>query len=175
MRRYLMFLTGRKKPKQLMYYEVLEKRAELSREEQRALQYLRSGFEGEKQFDDVFDEVGHDNLYIFRDIWLVLDGATVQLDSLAVTNDTLILNEIKNYSGKYTYENGVWKVRRQQISEDPVSQIRRAAGKLFKLSYETSFKFEVRKEIIFINSYFMFDAYDDRDPDMFILRNGLKQ
>lgn len=170
-----MFLTGRKKSKELVYYEVLEKRAALNRDEQRSLQILKSGFEGEEQFDAVFDEAGHDNLYIFRDIWLVLDGSTVQLDSLAVTDDTLILNEIKNYSGSYTYENGVWKVRRQQISEDPVSQVRRAAGKLVKLSYETGFKFDVKKEVIFINPYFIFESHDGKDADMFVMRSRLKQ
>src|SRR5699024_7898682 len=75
----------------------------------------------------------------------------------------------------YGYDNGEWKVRGQQISEDPVSQVRRAAGKLIKLSYAAGIKFTVQKSVVFVNPYFIFESSDGKDADMLIMPNRLKQ
>lgn len=155
--------------------ETLAGRAELGEKETFDLGRHRSGYEGEMAYDTVFDEVGHDHLYIFRDIWLRIDNGDVQFDSLIVADNILIVNEIKNYSGNYTFENAVWKVRGRQISEDPVSQINRAAGKLVKLRNETGFQFDIQKEIIFINPYFIFALGDTGSSNLFVMRNRLKQ
>ena len=179
-----MFITERNRSKQHAYFETLSGRADLDRKEAADLGRYRSGYSGECEYDSVLDAVGHDNLFVFRDIWLRVGGAEVQFDALIVADNVLIANEIKNYSGNYSYENGVWRVRGQQISEDPVSQLSRAAGKLVKLRNESGFQFDIEKEIIFINPYFIFggDAGDGGaggsgggGARQFIMRNRLKQ
>ncbi|WP_411843678.1 hypothetical protein [Salinicoccus sp. HZC-1] len=66
-------------------------------------------------------------------------------------------------------------MRGQQISEDPVSQIHRAANKLVKLRNESGFQFKIQKEIIFINPYFIFGSGDSASQNLFVMRNRSKQ
>ena len=170
-----MFATDRRKSAGHAHLEILGKRAALDGKEKRNLERYRSGYEGEMEYDRVLDEVGHESMYVFRDIWLGIGDSKVQLDALIVADNLLIVNEIKNYSGNYSYENGVWKVRNQQISEDPVSQISTAANKLLRLRYESGLQFEVQKEIVFVNPYMIFDPTDYKNGDLFVMRNRLKQ
>lgn len=170
-----MFVTERRKSANHIYLEVLETRSELSGKEKRDLKRYRSGYEGERDYDAVLEEVGHNRLYVFRDVWLGIRESKVQLDTLIVADDRLIVNEIKNYSGNYSYEDGVWKVRGHQISEDPVSQVSIAVNKLLKLRYDTGVHFEVQKEIVFVNPYMIFDHTDYKNPELFVMRNRLKQ
>lgn len=170
-----MFVTERRKSANHIYLEVLETRSGLSGKEKRDLKRYRSGYEGERDYDAVLEEVGHNRLYVFRDVWLGIRESKVQLDTLIVADDRLIVNEIKNYSGNYSYEDGVWKVRGHQISEDPVSQVSIAVNKLLKLRYDTGVHFEVQKEIVFVNPYMIFDHTDYKNPELFVMRNGLKQ
>ncbi|AKG73389.1 nuclease-related domain-containing protein [Salinicoccus halodurans] len=172
-----MFITERNKSKQHLYLETLAGRTKLDKKEAADLARYRSGFRGECDYDGVLDEVGHDSLHVFRDIWLRIDNSDVQFDTLIIADATIIVNEIKNYSGNYSYENSVWKVRGRQISEDPVSQVNRAAGKLVKLRNESGFQFVIQKEIIFINPYFIFSSGDAGAGSMnlFVMRNRLKQ
>lgn len=170
-----MFVTKREKSRNHIYLEVLEWRAELSQKESRDLERYRSGFEGEREYDELLDAVGSGEMYVFRDIWLGIQDSKVQLDALIVADDIMIVNEIKNYSGNYSYENGVWKVRNYQISEDPVSQVTTAANKLLKLRYDAGIQFEIQKEVVFVNPYLIFGPTDYKNLDMFVMRNRLKQ
>lgn len=170
-----MFVTDRGRSASHVHLEILGKRAELDGREKRDLERYRSGYGGELEYDRVFDEVGHEQMYVFRDIWLGIGDSKVQLDALIVADNLLIVNEIKNYSGNYSYENGIWKVRNQQISEDPVSQVSTAANKLLRLRYESGVQFEVQKEIVFVNPYMIFGPTDYRHADLFVMRNRLKQ
>ena len=98
-----MFITERNRSKQHVYFETLSGRADLDRKEAADLGRYRSGSSGECEYDAVLDAVGHDNLFVFRDIWLRVGGAEVQFDALIVADNVLIANEIKNYSGNYSY------------------------------------------------------------------------
>ncbi|AKG73533.1 nuclease-related domain-containing protein [Salinicoccus halodurans] len=170
-----MFVTERNRSRNHIYLEVRKSRAELDRKEERSLEWYRSGYEGEQEYDAVLDAVGHGPLYVFRDIWLGVQDSKVQLDTLIVADNIMIVNEIKNYSGNYSYEEGVWKVRGHQISEDPVSQISVAANKLLKLRYDTGIHFEIQKEIVFVNPYMIFGPTDYKNVNLFVMRNRLKQ
>ena len=170
-----MFVTERRKSENHVYLEVLATRAELDVRERRVLERYRSGFEGEREYDAVLDAVGHGLLYVFRDIWLGIGDGKVQLDSLIIADNMLIVNEVKNYSGNYSYEEGVWRVRGRQISEDPVSQVSTAANKLLRLRYDVGVPFEVQKGIVFVNPYLIFGPTDYQNVDMFVMRNRLKQ
>ncbi|KKK33850.1 hypothetical protein WN59_09555 [Salinicoccus sediminis] len=77
-----MFVTDRGKSANHMHLEILGKRAALDGKEERELERYRSGYEGELEYDRVFDEVGHAPMYVFRDIWLGIDDSKVQLDAV---------------------------------------------------------------------------------------------
>src|SRR5699024_11075107 len=170
-----MFVTDRGRSASHVHLEILRKRAELDGREKRELERYRSGYGGELEYDRVFDEVGHEQMYVFRDIWPGIGDSKVQMDTLIVADNMLIVNEIKNYSGNYSYEEGVWRVRGRQISEDPVSQVSTAANKLLRLRNDVGVPFEVQKGIVLVNPYLIFGPTDYQNVDMFIMRNRLKQ
>lgn len=171
-----MFLTDRKKSKELNFYEVLERRTALGEGERKMLKILRQGFEGEQSYDRLWDEVGHDHLLIFRDIWMKVENATLQIDALIVHGDRLIVNEIKNYSGMYQYADGSWSVNSFQISEDPVAQVSRTAGKLIRLKYGGGHghPFEVDRKVAFVNPNFNLTTDTEESKNHIITRPMLK-
>lgn len=146
-----MFLNNREKPGELLYYEVLSRRADLTRDEQWRMRNLVSGFAGEAEYDRLFDVAGHGRLLIYRDLWMKIDKAVLQADSLIVTDDMLIVNEIKNYSGNYLYRDGRWFRNGRTGGEDPLAQVSRTAGKLVRLAYHLPYRVEVEKKVVFVN------------------------
>ncbi|WP_020007777.1 nuclease-related domain-containing protein [Salinicoccus albus] len=146
-----MFLNTRTKSKQLIQYEALARRSTLTREQGRRLKFLQSGYQGEAAYDRLFDEAGHGNLLIYRDLWLKIENATLQIDALVITDDLLTVNEIKNYSGIYSCDNEGWYINGRQISENPLAQVSRTAGKLMRMQYLQSVPFKVEKKAVFVN------------------------
>ncbi|MFC3420105.1 nuclease-related domain-containing protein [Salinicoccus hispanicus] len=169
-----MFLTEREKSQELDFHEVLERRTELGEGERKRLKMLRQGFHGEQIYDRLWDEVGHEQLLIFRDLWLKIENATLQIDALIVGEDRLIVNEIKNYSGMYQYENGSWSVNGFQISEDPLAQASRTAGKLIRLKYGSSHPFEIDRKVTFINPHFNLTIDSDENEKHIVTRSMMK-
>lgn len=168
------FLTERSKSNELKYLEALSIRAQLTETESKTLNRLQKGFEGEKRYDKIFDEAGHDKISIFRDIWIKADKSLTQIDSLIVSDDVVVINEIKNYSGQYTYENNVWHVGNIQISDDPIIQSKRASSKLIKIFRENHTNVTVDSNVIFPNPYFILTTNDEFCNASVIKRDRLK-
>lgn len=169
-----MILTERKKPKELLYLEALAVRAELKHEEKKKFKWLTQGFEGEKLYDTIVDEVGLSNVYVFRDIYLKIDGSITQFDALVVTEDGIEMNEVKNYIGNYTCKNDKWYVRDVEISENPLVQMKRAEGKLIKLRNNNNLRFKVNGKIVFSNIEFSLNNDDGNLNNAIITRPYLR-
>jgi len=170
-----MFLTERCKSNEHIYLETLSKRAILTKEEEKKLSRLNRGFEGEQLYDQIFDEVGHQNLNIFRDIWIQADKSLTQIDALIVTDETVFINEIKSYSGNYKYENNTWQIGKIQISDDPIIQSKRASSKLIKIFLENKINIKTDFNIIFPNPYFILSTDDNYCRSKTIKRELMKQ
>lgn len=93
-----MILTERKEPMELLYYRALKKRCLLTDKEKRSLSFYEKGYSGECLYDEILEEVEHENLYVFRDIWLEINSGIVQLDNLIISDGEMIINEIKYYT-----------------------------------------------------------------------------
>lgn len=169
-----MFLNDRTKSRELIYYEVLARRAGLTREEQWRFRNLQRGFAGEAEYDALFDDAGHGRLLIYRDLWLQVEKSVLQVDSLIVAEDTLIVNEIKNYSENHLYEGGRWFRNNRQSSEDPLAQASRTAGKLLKLNYHLPHRVNVEKKVVFVNPDFNLHMNSDENEQFIVTRSGLR-
>src|SRR5690625_4985648 len=99
-----MFLNKRKMSVELLHYEALSSRSVLSSKERYTMKRLKKGYEGECLYDQIFEEIGHDNIYIIRDVYLKIDKSDTQYDSIIITENRIVVNEIKNYTGDYRYE-----------------------------------------------------------------------
>lgn len=169
-----MILTERKKPKELLYLEALSVRAALSREESKKLEWLSRGYQGEVMYDTIVDEVGLSNVYIFRDIYLEIDGSVTQFDCLIVTEDAVVMNEIKNYTGSYSCKNGKWFVRDVEVSDNPLIQMSRAESKLIKLRNAHNLRFNIGGMIVFPNIEFVLNSDDSNLNNSIITRAYLR-
>lgn len=169
-----MILTERKKPKELLYLEALSARTALSNDETKKLEWLSRGYQGEVLYDKIVDEVGLSNIYIFRDIYLEIDGSVTQFDCLIVTEDAVEMNEVKNYSGNYACKNGKWYVRDVEVSDNPLIQMSRAESKLIKLRNAHNLRFNVGGKIVFSNIEFVLTSDDSNLSNSIITRPYLR-
>lgn len=169
-----MILTERKRSKELLYLEALSTRGELTRNKKQKLEWLDRGYQGEVLYDKIFDEAGLSNIFVFRDIYLEIDGSVTQFDALVVTEDAIDINEVKNYSGNYTHANDKWYVRDVEVSENPNVQLKRAAGKLIKLRNTHNLRFNVNGRIVFTNVEFSLSSDDNNLNNAIVTRPFLK-
>lgn len=81
---------------------------------------LSAGYAGEVEVDQIFPEIGLPTEHtIFKDIRLeVLPNFYIQLDTLIITRNSIILLEIKNYSGTIYFDEQVGKTIRTASNGD---------------------------------------------------------
>ncbi|WP_020007735.1 nuclease-related domain-containing protein [Salinicoccus albus] len=170
-----MFLNERMKSKELIYYEALSQRSVLSEDERRKLERLRKGYAGEIGYDRMLDEAGHAGLLIYRDLWLRIGEATLQIDSLIIGEHVMVVNEIKNYSGRYAVDGGRWLLKGRQISEDPIAQASRTAGKLLRLKKFIPYHFTVDKRAVFVNPDFHLVSCSGESGQFIVVRTLLTE
>lgn len=169
----MMILSNRKIPKDLLYYRALQKRMKLDRYAENRLEAFEKGYAGELLYDSIFDEI-ISHLPIFRDIYLNIENSIFQCDALIVYDAGFIVNEIKNFRGIYTYENEKWYVRNNEISEDPIIQLKRATSKLIKLRYLYNLKLNSIGKVIFPNPEFYLQTTHPTVKDYTIVRHELR-
>lgn len=171
-----MFITARKLPEELLHYYALQRRSALGAKNHDKLRRLERGVEGERVYDLILAEAGHGNLYIFRDLYLMIEGSVTQYDTLIVSESGIIVNEIKNFTGDYQVEGSMWTGSRgTPLPDDPLSQLRRAVGKLMNMQRAAGFNFEVSGKLIFPNESFRLFAKDDQVWNQVVLRADLRR
>lgn len=146
-----MYLNNRNTTPELLHYRALSKRTVFNSEDARVLKIYESGFLGECLYDKIFDETGHDNLYIFRDVYLAVGKSGAQYDSIIISNDTMTVNEIKNYTGEYHFKDGRLIRNNEVISDNPFTQLDRAVGKLYRICRNAKVNADIKGKVIFPN------------------------
>lgn len=170
-----MYLNDRNTTAELIHYRALSKRGFLSAEDARNLKIYESGFFGECLYDKIFDEVGHDNLYVFRDVYLVTGKSDAQYDSIIIADDVITVNEIKNYSGEYYYKNGRFIKNGEVVPDNPFSQVDRAVGKLYRICRNSKISTEIKSKVIFPNDDFKLYSEDNSIWKNIVIRMDLKK
>lgn len=170
-----MYLNSRNTPPVLLHYRALSRRMALEAEDSRNMKIYENGFFGECLYDKLFDEVGHDNLYIFRDIYLETGKTGAQYDSIIIADDMITVNEIKNYSGEYYYKNGRFIKNNEVIPDNPFSQADRAVGKLYRICRDAKISADINSKVIFPNDDFKLYSEDDSIWKNIVIRMNLKK
>ncbi len=168
-----MFLNPRRKSKALIYYEALARRSILTNKDQRKFAALSSGFEGEVEYDALFDAAGHGGLLIYRDLWLKAGQAVLQVDSLIIADGLIGLNEVKNFSGDHRYADGEWTIGGLPAYEDPLAQVSRTAGKLQKISRHLPHPADIEKKVVFVNPGLNLEFHSDDHARFIVERSRL--
>lgn len=170
-----MFLNQRMMSPELLHLKALEGRSKLSSSEKYKIYILERGFEGEILYDKIFEEVGHNHLYIYRDLYLRIENSVTQYDSLIISDDGIVVNEIKHYSGDYHYKEGQFYRNNKSIRDNAFYQLNRATGKLIKLRDEAGMTFNVSGKVIFPNDEFRLHSEDHSIWKNVVLRSGLRE
>lgn len=97
-------LKERDEPKILKHLRLLNQRLDLTIDQKQYLYNLEKGFEGEQHCDEEVGEHVSGECLIINDLLLVINGTTIQIDSLMITAEEVKLFEIKNYKGDYTMQ-----------------------------------------------------------------------
>lgn len=174
-RENIMFLNYREKPFALLYYTAISARRELTKSEKFQMDNLIKGFEGECLYDEIFNTVGHENLYVLRDLYLNINKSVTQYDSIIVMNNRIVVNEVKNLNGDYRYGNNGWYKNNRQMENDPFIQLSRGRSRLISLRQKSSWDFEVDGNIIFINDDFSFVSDNEGLQSQTVIRSQLKK
>ena len=170
-----MFIKARHRPAELLHITARSSRSNLDDKNRSQLENLTRGYEGECLYDSIFNDLGHDNLYIYRDIYLNIEDSSTQYDSIIVSDDEVVVNEIKNYSGTYTVVDGSWAKGNFVLPDDPIAQLRRAVGKLRRLSLKSKLNFEVSGKLIFPNEECTLIIRDESLKQKIIDRSNLRR
>lgn len=169
-----MFLNKRLMSPEFLYYKALEKRTELDFEERRHLYNIQKGFDGECLYDKILDEIGHESVYILRNLYLKAGKSITQFDSIVISMDRVAVNEIKNYSGDYHYENNTWYRNGKQLKDNAHIQLSRAKGKIIQLRDEAGLHFNVEGAVIFTGDDFRLTTESDYIWSETVIRNQLR-
>lgn len=170
-----MYLNDRNAPAELLHYRALKKRMVLNAEDKRDLKIYENGFFGEYLYDKILGEVGHDNLYVFRDVYLAAGKSGAQYDSIIISNDALIVNEIKNYSGEYRYKDGRLIRNNEVVPDNPFTQVDRAVGKLFRICRNAKVTVDIKGKVIFPNDDFRLYSEDTSIWKNIVIRMDMKK
>lgn len=170
-----MYLNDRNTTPELLYYRALAKRAVLNKQEQLKFRMAERGYEGECLYDEIFNLVGHDNVYIFRDVYLKIENSSAQYDGIIITYNGAVVNEIKNYAGDYRYENGQWFNGSRRLSDDGITQVTRAANKLVNLGSISGLPLAATGKVIFPNDDFRLTTDDEKIWGKIVVRSALKK
>ena len=170
-----MFLNDRKVTPELLHYRAFGRRMQLNFDDARNFRVYESGYSGECLYDKIFDEAGHDNLYIFRDVYLAAGKSGAQYDSIIISGDAITVNEIKNYSGEYYYKNGRFIKNGEVVPDNPFTQLDRAVGKLYRICRNARMAAEISGTVVFPNDDFKLYSEDNSIWKNVVIRMDLKK
>lgn len=148
-----MFKNNRSKSNELRMLDALSPRVEFTEKEKQYHLYLEKGYEGEILFDAMLDQLENEN-FILRDLLFEVNNTTFQIDSLLITQDTVLLFDVKNYEGDYYYDGELFKTMAGTEVKDPLLQLKRSESLLRQMLKRLGFHFILEAYIIFINPEF---------------------
>lgn len=161
-------------PIELLYYNALSFRKNLNSQETYEKEKLQKGYEGECQYDQILDEVGHENIYVIRDVYLRIGNTDTQYDTLIISENRVVINEIKNYTGDYRYESNRWFRNNKPMNDNAFAQLDRAKGKLMNLMDDANLHVKVEAALIFTSDDLRLISEDQRIWKEAIMRNYLR-
>jgi len=110
---------------------------------------LEAGLAGEEKIIDCLEESGMDHWTAIRNLWIKYDNP-YEYDIVLLTNHCVYIFEIKNYTGKFTYENGVCKIRNNKMENDIIQQTRRNYLKMKRICHQFSPSIKIKGVLVFV-------------------------
>lgn len=145
---------SRNKPSELTILEHLQRRMQLSNNDQQSYNSQKKGYEGELLFDSLTEQLKC-NCLVLNDLLLNINNQHFQIDSLLIFKHSIHLFEVKNYSRDYYYTEEKFLMKDQSEITNPLIQLQRAESLLRQLLLKLNFSLPIHSYVIFINPEFM--------------------
>ncbi|WP_423800382.1 nuclease-related domain-containing protein [Neobacillus sp. SAB-20_R2A] len=139
--------------KRFKIYRSLNTRMELLSDDRWNYQKLKSGFEGELFFQSLTDKL-QCNCFVLNDLLFELNGTTFQIDSLIIFQDIISLNEVKNFTGDFFYQDSKFYDSNGKERKDPLVQLENCESMFRQLLEKLGFKFTVIGKVVHVNPEF---------------------
>ncbi|GER68495.1 hypothetical protein BpJC7_11410 [Weizmannia acidilactici] len=147
-----MLYKARTEPQELLVFQSLDRRMELTEKDKQYYWNLKKGFEGECRFDSWTEKLECDCL-VLNDLRLSVNNTTFQIDALIITGETIYLFEVKNYEGDFYYERERLYKNKSEIN-NPLIQLKRSESLFRQLLHSLGFDMPVTASIVFIHPEF---------------------
>ncbi|WP_414048773.1 nuclease-related domain-containing protein [Macrococcus animalis] len=146
-----MFLKLHEPDNEISYLLNVDGRCELTKDDRTRLFAYQLGYEGEDYFYRLLNEV-EGGLKLW-DITLK-ESSKAQFDFLVIGDGTVYHFDVKNYSGNYTYIDGLFKKDNGSVDQTIMTQLKRADLILSQLLIRKGFGYQHVSRIVFVNDKF---------------------
>jgi hypothetical protein len=151
----------RTESKELQILRSLNTRMELTPDQKKKYLYLERGYKGELEFDSLVEGAGLDRkFYILNDLNLEFNNIKFQLDSTIITQDSIILCEVKYYKDDYYYKNeNFYLCATEKPITNPLHQLNRSKNLLQQFLQKNGFYYPIEGHLIFNHpEFFLYTA-----------------
>lgn len=144
----------RKKPHQLVLWDILKARTDIESTDMQSYLRIEKGYEGECLFDQRLKQLPEQFLILNDLHFITYSQATLQIDSLVITGNDILLFEVKHYEGDFYIENDHWCAFDEQKITNPLHQLKRSESLLSKMLRNEQFPFHVKPYLVFTHPEF---------------------
>ena len=147
-------LKTRTTAKELELLRLLHSRMTLTNVDAQRFSNLIKGLSGEQQFDQLTAYLQSD-FYLLHDICLEHNQSIFQIDTLLISEQEIMLFEIKNYEGEFVYKSESFRMlsTNQEIL-NPLHQLNRSKTLLQSLMKKMKVHIPIKGYLVFINPEF---------------------
>lgn len=153
-----------------LYIQSLEGRVILNNDHRKDLLFMQSGNDGEKYFKALLDATG--NVCYFRNLEIGNNNHT-QIDFLVISQNKLIIFEIKNCSGEWYFEENFMKSKLGAQIQSPFIQMKKIEHELRYLCNKLDINVNIESYVVFTNSCFILTNHLQLSYHNFILPHQL--
>ncbi|MFG6118706.1 nuclease-related domain-containing protein [Thalassobacillus sp. B23F22_16] len=149
-----MFLKRRVESDELLAMRYLHTRMKLTEKELYYYHRLEKGYRGEVTFDRLTENFQKER-YIINDLLLEINQSYFQIDTIIISQGTILLLDIKNFEGDYYIESDkFFSVTSGRELKNPVDQLKRSTILFRQLLQDLNLDYLVEAFVIFLNPEF---------------------
>lgn len=124
----------------------------LTQKEKTQLYTLNAGEIGEQMAINLLQEFGQKDWLVMRNLWIDY-SSEYESDIILFTKHKPYLFEVKNYYGKFVYDNGICTIDGKKLDSNPIFQAQKAHTNLQKITHEVFPKIETEGALVFIGEH----------------------
>ena len=153
----------------IMWYELMDRREALDKNERFDYQLLINGERGENELVQLLLKHNFEDSWWRRNLWL---ARQVECDVILVTHEKIYVLNAKNYYGEFVYRDNVAYFNGKALQNDPVNSFQLSLGRLKKLLHEAGIAAKVEGRLVFMNPDYRV-AFDESVSVECIARDGI--